>query len=177
MRMRVTGRNMRFIDGEDPGKKTASEPVRDDFGPDNPYPASDSEICRMSAGQYRSWKETGLKPCVEDEQPVISGEGRPATNAVVPDEPSTEKQTTGMSAEIRAAYAESGTYSPGIRDVAANESFKAASDRRHGYDSGRPTADEMAKMTPVERFKAASDARNRLNPNYAADARRRRRSE
>jgi hypothetical protein len=105
----------------------------------------------MSPEQYRFWKETGKKP-LEDEQAVISGEGRPATNAVKPDEPSTQKQTTGVSAEMREVYAASGTYAPGIQDMAANERFARASDRRHRYDSGRPSAEEMAKMSPIQRF-------------------------
>ena len=172
MRMRVTGRTMKFIDESKP----RFEEVRDtEWGPDNREPATDSEICRMSAEGYRSWVETGKKPCAQDEQSEISGEGRPVTSAVKPDEPSTENQTTGMSGEVREAYATSGTYAPGIQDTAANKRFARASDRRHGYDSGRPTADEMARMSPIERFVAASAARNRLNPHYAADARWRRR--
>jgi hypothetical protein len=171
MRMRFTGASMKFADESTP----RFEEVRDDeWTATNREPATDAEICRMSPEQYRSWMETGKKPAL-DEQPVISGEGRPATNAVQLNEPSTEKQTTGMSAEIREGFATSGTYSPGLADVAANERFALASDRKNGYDSGRPSADEMAKMSPGERFKAASDARNRLNPNYQQDARLRRR--
>jgi hypothetical protein len=59
----------------------------------------------------------------------------------------------------------------------ANEAFARKSARKNGIDSGRPTEDEMSKMTPIERFCAASAARNRLNPRYADEARRRRRSE
>jgi hypothetical protein len=142
MRQRVTGRNMRFCDESR------------EWGPNNREPVSDDEICRWSAEQYRSWMETGKKPA-QDEQPVIAGEGKPATNAVKPGEPSTEKQTTGMTSEIREAYATSGTYSPGIQDTAANERFARASDRRHGY-RGALTADELAGLSATERFAAQS---------------------
>jgi hypothetical protein len=166
MRMRVQGRSIRFIDElskreeaqadlGDPQKPR--EPVRDDFGPHNPYPATYAEICQWSPEQHRQWMETGRKP-LHDEQAVISGEGRPATNAVVPNEPSTERQTTGMSAEIRESFARSGTYSPGVADVAANEHFARISDRRHGYRSAA-TADETKGLSPAERFAAASAAK------------------
>lgn len=83
MKIRVRGESIRFLDGElskreerqadlgDPNKER--EPVRDDWSASNPYPASDGEIFRMSADQYRQWLETGRKPCSsEDEQ--ITGE-------------------------------------------------------------------------------------------------------
>jgi hypothetical protein len=151
------------------------EPVRDDdWSANNPEPATDSEICKMSPEQYRTWKMTGRKPAA-DEQPEIAGEGKPATNAVVPDEPSTFKQTTGMTPETRESYATSGTYSPGIQDVAANERFSRASDAMHGYRSA-VTADETVGRTPSQRFAQASarkwasyDPRGRV-----ADLRRRR---
>jgi hypothetical protein len=150
MRQRVTGRTMRFIDESKP----RFEEVRDDWGPDNREPASDSEMLQWSPEAYRQWMETGRKP-LQDEQPVISGEARPATNEVKLDEPSTEKQTTGMSAEFREAYATSGTFAPGIQDVAANERFARASDRMHGY-RGSLSADELVGMTATERFAAQS---------------------
>jgi hypothetical protein len=150
MRLRFTGPSARFRDAG-----PQFEEVRDDdWGPENPQPMSDGEICRMSPEQYRQWVETGRKP-LQDEQPVISGEGRPATNEVKLDEPSTETQTTGMTSEIREAYAASGTYAPGVADVAANERFARASDRMHGY-RGALTADELAGLTATERFAAQS---------------------
>jgi hypothetical protein len=150
MRQRVTGRTMRFIDESKP----RFEEVRDDWGPNNREPASDSEMLQWSPEAYRQWVETGRKP-LQDEQPVISGEGRPATNEVKLDEPSTETQTTGMTSEIREAYAASGTYAPRVADVAANERFARASDRMHGY-RGALTADELAGLTATERFAAQS---------------------
>jgi hypothetical protein len=150
MRMRVTGRAMRFIDA-----KQEFQPVQDDeSGPENPQPVSDAEICKMSPEEYRGWVETGRK-LAADEQPAIAGEGKPATSEVVPDEPSTFLQTTGMTSEIRESYAKSGTFSPGIQDVAANERFARASDRRHGY-RGALTADALSGLTDVERFAAQS---------------------
>jgi broad specificity phosphatase PhoE len=63
MRVRVTGRTMRFIDA-----KQEFQPVQDDeWGPGNPEPLTDSEICRMSPEEYRSWRESGRRP--KDEQP------------------------------------------------------------------------------------------------------------
>jgi hypothetical protein len=124
------GDAMTRIDGK------AFDPVQDtEWSASNREPASDSEICRMSAQEYNDWITTGKKSCSEDEEV----------------EPSLQSQTK------------------------ANEEFAHNSDRLRGYDSGRPTSDQMAKMNPVERFVAASQARNRLNPNYAAEARRRRR--
>jgi hypothetical protein len=127
---------MKFADQSKP----QFEEVRDDeFCPQNPYPASTSEICKMSPEAYREWKMTGKKPVTDDD-------------------PQEFEEVADSSCK-------------------AAEAFALASDRKNGYDSGRPTADAMAKMSPGERFKVASDARNRLNPRYVDDARRRRRSE
>lgn len=131
-RMRVRGESMRFLDNDNPnpGSKIACELVRDDeFAPDNPYPATDAEICQWSPEQYRTWKQTGRKP--------------------------TDEQTFASNANA--------------------ERFARASDRKNGIDSGRLTADQMAAMSPIDRFVAASAARNRLNPHYQDEARRRRR--
>jgi hypothetical protein len=74
--------------------------------------------------------------------------------------------------------AEDGELEPSVQSQRkANEQFARNSDRKNGYDNGRPTEDELSKMSPIERFCAASAARNRLNPRYADEARRRRRSE
>jgi hypothetical protein len=134
MRMRVRGESMKFLDGErqaDPGSK-ACEPVRD-WGPENPQPCSNAEICKMSPEAYREWKMTGKKPAIADDLEQGASAG-----------------------------------------TEASEEFARNSDRLRGYDSGRPSADAMAAMTPIQRFVAASNAKNRLNPRYAADARRRR---
>jgi hypothetical protein len=125
MRMRVTGRTMKFIDESKP----QFEEVRDEFCAQNPYPASDEEICKWTPEQYKQWQTTGRKPA--DEQACASN--------------------------------------------AAAERFSLASDRLRGIDNGRPSESELSNMKPGERFKAASDARNRLNPNYQQDARLRRR--
>jgi hypothetical protein len=142
MRMRVQGRSIRFVDAE-----PKYEEVRDQWGPNNREPATDSEICRMTAEGYRSWMETGRRPEADDQQ-VIAGEGN---------------------------YASSGTFAPGVADLEASARFSRASDARHGYRSA-VTADETAGLSPAERFAQASarkwasyDPRGRV-----ADLRRRR---
>jgi hypothetical protein len=119
-------------------KDAEFEEVRDDeFCPQNPYPASTSEICKMSPEAYREWKTTGKKPVMDDD----------------PDELEPVADTS----------------------CKASEAFALASDRKNGYDNGRPSEPELSQMNPQERFVACSDARNRLNPNYKRDARLRRR--
>jgi hypothetical protein len=61
--MKFRSTMMRTRDAE---PKPRFEEVRDQFSPDNPYPASTSEICGMSPEQYRQWKMTGKKPCAAD---------------------------------------------------------------------------------------------------------------
>jgi hypothetical protein len=89
-----------------------------------------------------------------------------------------EPQFEEVRSEIREAYATSGTYKPGVQDVAANERFARASDRRHGYRSAL-TADQTAGLTPEKKFAMASDARNNIGgrPGARAEDIRRRRSE
>jgi hypothetical protein len=64
-----------------------------------------------------------------------------------------------------------------VRDTSnAAEAFAAASDRKNNIDSGRPSEEELAKMSPEQRFVACSDARHRIGqrPGRAEDIRRRR---
>jgi hypothetical protein len=85
-----------------------------------------------------------------------------------------EVRDVEVTAEAAAAERAQGIY---VQEETPAEKFAKASYSKNGLDNGRASEEELSKMTPGERFKAASDARNRLNPHYAEDARRRRRSD
>ena len=101
-------------------------------------------------------------------------------------EPLTDDQILRMSTDQFRQWKETGRkpamdddpeFEP-VADTSCNAAHQFAlnSDRKNGIDSGRPTESELAKMSPIERFQATSDARNRIGhrPGRAEDIRRRR---
>jgi hypothetical protein len=138
MRQRVTGRTMRFIDASKP----QFEEVHDNWGPDNPQPLTDEEICQMSTEAYRRWQLTGVVPTDEQSEPD-----------------SRQKQLEQSAHFARASDARwgyrSGLTTEETRGLTPSERFAAASDRLRGYRGSLP-AEALAGLSDSEKYAARS---------------------
>jgi hypothetical protein len=162
MRMRVTGRNMRFIDES----KEVLEEVRDNWGPENRQPATDREMLQWSPQEYRSWIETGRKPVSQDEQAEPNSRQKQIEQA----------EHFARASDARWGY-RSGLTTDEMRGLSLSERFAAASDRLRGYRGSLP-ADALAGLSSSEQFAARSAHRwASHDPGGRIEDLRRRRSE
>jgi hypothetical protein len=174
MRMRVTGPSIRFMDSElseneehqaDLGNpEKPREEVCDNWGPSNPQPLTDEEICRMSTEAYRRWQLTGIVP--QDEQSEPGSRQRQLEQA----------EHFARASDARWGY-RSGLTTDEMRGLSLSERFAAASDRLRGYRGSLP-ADALAGLSSSEQFAARSAHRwASHDPGGRIEDLRRRRSE